>query len=347
MEQIKKLLDSPIYAMSLGSKELFHSNFWEWLIKQNNKFATVFFSDIDYESIIDLKRESRNRDLTLHLENGDIYIIENKIKSIPYIEQLLKYQKVTTNLKKGLLTGIKETLKLTELKKWDFLSYYDIAQNIRRIIKLVNIPYEDIVIDYCDVLELISEVVLNQLNLKPGELDYDAGILYKIKLDDIFKKFKAEEFLTKHIRSNENIMNLLPEGFKWRLGTDYSNKRAIIDIRFEIWDEVGFGIQIEGRQFRIIASRNKADYCEQVFKEFLNLEWFDDSYHKDSKKVFGYQTRMNPSFSKKYNKYETSWYSFVYQYFDITEEIRDFKTLSNLVFRFMKRATDIALKIQK
>lgn len=27
-ERVMKLKDSPIYAMSLGSKELFHSNFW-------------------------------------------------------------------------------------------------------------------------------------------------------------------------------------------------------------------------------------------------------------------------------------------------------------------------------
>ena len=42
-EDIKELEKSPIYAMSLGSNELFHSNFWEWLIKQNPEFAKVFF----------------------------------------------------------------------------------------------------------------------------------------------------------------------------------------------------------------------------------------------------------------------------------------------------------------
>lgn len=41
-EIIRNLEESPIYAMSLGSKELFHSNFWAWLMKTDPKFISIF-----------------------------------------------------------------------------------------------------------------------------------------------------------------------------------------------------------------------------------------------------------------------------------------------------------------
>jgi len=42
-ENIKALKDSPLYAMSLGGRELFHSNFWAWLIREDTQFINVFF----------------------------------------------------------------------------------------------------------------------------------------------------------------------------------------------------------------------------------------------------------------------------------------------------------------
>ena len=43
--KIKYLKESPIYAMSLCSKELFHSNFWAWLMKQDESFIEIFFKN--------------------------------------------------------------------------------------------------------------------------------------------------------------------------------------------------------------------------------------------------------------------------------------------------------------
>ena len=43
LEKIEELHQSPIYAMSLCSKELFHSNFWAWLMEQDERFIELFF----------------------------------------------------------------------------------------------------------------------------------------------------------------------------------------------------------------------------------------------------------------------------------------------------------------
>ena len=50
---IKKLRGSLIYKMSQGSKELYHSNIWSWLIEQDSEFINVgrsvwFFRDLPH-----------------------------------------------------------------------------------------------------------------------------------------------------------------------------------------------------------------------------------------------------------------------------------------------------------
>ena len=43
--KIEKLKNSPVFALTLGAKELCHSNFWKWLIDKDKNFAKVFFGD--------------------------------------------------------------------------------------------------------------------------------------------------------------------------------------------------------------------------------------------------------------------------------------------------------------
>ena len=88
-DMIKKLKKSPLYAMSLGGRELYHSNFWAWLMKKDKKFINVFFNDINFENA-EITREENDHDLTIK-KDGKIYIIENKIKSLATKEQLNRY----------------------------------------------------------------------------------------------------------------------------------------------------------------------------------------------------------------------------------------------------------------
>ena len=46
-EQITQLNESPLFALSLCSKELAHSNMWKWLMDTDREFAKAFFDNID------------------------------------------------------------------------------------------------------------------------------------------------------------------------------------------------------------------------------------------------------------------------------------------------------------
>ena len=46
-DKFKFLKNSLLFQASLGSKELFHSNIWAWLMEMDNSFINVFFDDFN------------------------------------------------------------------------------------------------------------------------------------------------------------------------------------------------------------------------------------------------------------------------------------------------------------
>ncbi len=106
---IEGLKGSSMFYMSLGSKELFHSNFLYWLyvvcpeyfVKVMHSLANVekfWWEDSQYT--IDVRREDKNFDLSVWLLVSkeqepeywiSVLVLENKMKSLPYREQLEEY----------------------------------------------------------------------------------------------------------------------------------------------------------------------------------------------------------------------------------------------------------------
>lgn len=109
------LKSSPMFKLSLSSKELFHSNFLEWLSNVNPIAFKSLILDMaglkgkkyKWPDVWRVKREYNNFDLCIvaydqYKNNEDekidddedfriMFVIENKVKSIPYIEQLKRY----------------------------------------------------------------------------------------------------------------------------------------------------------------------------------------------------------------------------------------------------------------
>ena len=83
LKTINELSNNAMFAMSLTSKELFHSNIWSWMLrKYPNIFAPVFYPKYDGNSKIEVFREKYNFDLLIKIDDKYI-IIENKFKSVP------------------------------------------------------------------------------------------------------------------------------------------------------------------------------------------------------------------------------------------------------------------------
>lgn len=371
-KSIKYLKESLTYQMSLGSKELFHSNVWAWLMDNENEFIKVFFNiNLSIYEKITIEREKQNRDVIIKLEKGllkNYLVIENKIKSLPTIEQLKKY---TIDLKEyrligAVFTGLVNPFENESLEwemdnnrkvAWQFIRYDQIANKIKEIVlksdkDLIKEKKEQI-LEYCNIVKNIDVILTSELDKSNNRLSYCCNEeLKNLRMNDVFIKLKGADFYCKakkFLSIQENIGN----GFKFVCWQSFNNGNATLDFRFSNREEdskswVLVGVQIQGGQYRFVAERNKYNdgkkNCDEVFEEFAKYDWFDTDFNKNTNnKVWGIKTSMSPTGERKFNKYDGNDYSMAYQYFDINEENNLYENL----FIQLKNDLTRALKLLK
>lgn len=377
-KRIEDLEKSPIYAMSLGSKELFHSNFWAWLMKTDSKFISIFFEGItEYKAI---KREEKNRDITIHTNDG-IYIIENKIKSLPYVEQLAKYQIAAgKNFKGGVIAALKEpnfdcdaeynvtvnknkhNVKVVKNKNknkysfvidgtrsdkvWRFLSYTDIVSDIENIVSDIeknNRNFDDsktyIIGEYVRVTRGINDIITQKIDESKDVFSLECPELHDLK--DIYKKYKMSHF-------NEYLRGYLKKNLENYSGLqivqDYSHD-ANLSIFYEGEQEPGIrkrvGIQIEGKQYRRYAEFLGGNKRIE-FEKYKEQNWFvniENGY-------LNYGQGIERKTGMRRDRCQYNGGIFVYQYWKLDDETTKYETtkyetLARVIKDDMKIAKDL------
>ena len=91
------LMASPLFQLSLSSKELFHSNFLYWLGKQYPRLFVAICKawgcSTDWEDIgWHIRREYKHFDLCVETGGQVVLVLENKVKSLPVKKQLDEYR---------------------------------------------------------------------------------------------------------------------------------------------------------------------------------------------------------------------------------------------------------------
>lgn len=377
---VEYLKNSMIYQMSLGSKELFHSNVWWWLIEHDKNFIKVFIPDFEpmnYHNGEDFciwpKREDLKRDILIWLEDNDgnrsHIVIENKIKALPTVQQLERY---TVNFKTssffhGVLTGIGPcTLELSELKnvnnvsgEWSYVSYDEISNRILKYAmsskeKIISTHLEQIE-EYCNIINCINIILDENAKMNENVLTYKYDeSLNDLRIADIFKKRKGSQFIN-YVKSRKpELEKLRPEDEKYKLviAQSFNNGKTTLDVSFSNWVNTNtvyqlLGVEIEGDQFRIVAERNgrlEKISADDIYDNYKD-DWFDDSYDKkDNKSVFGYPTTMKPREGKKYDVYITNDYYFLYQYFNVSKEDGNYELLFEMIKKYLSKASSIINK---
>ena len=355
------LKKSLIFQMSLGSKELFHSNVWAWLMEKEKDIIKVFFDvDLDKYEILGISRECKNRDIIIWLKeyysNKKYYLlVENKIKSLPTKEQLDKY---TINLWDsellaatftGLINPFKENPQIKEIK-WRFINYNYIAKELEIIVKRstrFNDNEKQQIIEYCKFISCIDNVLNEELEKVENRLSYEYNAdkpsdkskthyigLDDLRIADLFIKLKGATFID-YVKQRENELPQI-DGYTLHIGQSFHNGKATLDVRYTTWKDditpwLCLGIQLEGYQYRKIAERGclKIDNPHfYIYNEFEQKGWFDNTFDKHlNRTVFGKKTTMACRNAEKFNKYTGDNYSFVYQYYDITNECNDYNEL--------------------
>lgn len=252
---MNELKHSPLFAISLASKELAHSNFWKWLLdiedsEGRHPFIKVFKPDF-YETgkectFLEVEREKFNFDLYItykdEKERSRSLVIENKIKAIADKSQLIRYKNKRTHgfeFDEGILTGLIENKNIGigagNLAGWTFLSYADISKNIKSILE-ENLDNEygifisQYVNDLNNIQLLIDEAFKHKDN-KDKYVYFDKH-LSKIRFSDVFLKLKATEFANRikdEIDNHVCDLNLDMQGWSGPYGdVSFSNGTPII-----------------------------------------------------------------------------------------------------------------------
>lgn len=313
-EQAKNNLEkSVLYHMSLSSKELFHSNFWEWLINYDNDYVKVFFSKYDNEKVLNVYREKNNLDLVVETKKG-FYLLENKIKSIPDEQQLDRYTEKmkNENIIQKVVCFITNDYHILS-SGWEYLSYKEISNRINEIsTSKNNQSYEQATIkEYCFIVDNIC-ICLNELIMETqNKLYYDNQLLKGIRLHDVFNKIKYSEFYHKIM---EEIVNIeMPAGFTFDCYQGILHSVPLVSIRLKK-DNILIGVEIQGYNYSRCGQIFGAS-LEDTFNYFANIGWLDKDYER----------KRNGK--RPYLKYETKEYSFVYQPYSLEGTKIDYLTL--------------------
>lgn len=209
-DAIKQLQKSAIFNMSLGSKELFHSNFLAWLFERYPSAIVIFETDFLDESggkNIIIEREKRNIDIIISASNTTSLVVENKFKDIPRAKQLNSY---ITDYKKNnpyqkakfiLLTLIPASF---EVQGWKEILYLDLAMNLRtwrkNATKIISPQHYCYIDDYIEMIENIAELCEKHTKggnywFKPEDQKDELRKLAEIRFHDTIKKHQAAKLL--------------------------------------------------------------------------------------------------------------------------------------------------------
>ena len=301
-EQLQRLNRSPLFAISLSGKELSHSNFWAWLLEQEvegkHPFIEVFIPDF-YQNgctFISVEREKKHVDLTITYKNKanetEVLIIENKIKSIPTKEQLMRYeeelgkQELTIT---GILTGLYASLDIQELEKWSFLSYQEIAKRIMNIQELyATMDFADYIKQYAEDIEVLYDLFQSKMEQNKAKYIIGDKDLEKIRYSDIYVKLKGSEFM-EEINKRLNF-EAYKDWVKPVCGLSFNHKKPTLSIVFsqridgDPTKEIGMiGVQIEGDQFRIYGGASQeGNYHEKtVIEKLYDCDYFKRNFSEE------------------------------------------------------------------
>lgn len=215
-EQILKDLNSlPIFKMSLGSKELFHSNFLEYLWSIDKQKFIGLINDLFGKEVLDknnstsyeLSREKENFDICIHHQDGTktIYdvVIENKVKSIPNKKQLDDYVDKVKNHKQVqdanylLLSLIENFPDKAKIKNWEIANYDRLCEAISNNYKGLSGKDATYIQDYLEFIKLMQklEKEITPLSFTNEKLWSNYKDYKAYRLHDLYIKLRGLRFI--------------------------------------------------------------------------------------------------------------------------------------------------------
>lgn len=222
------LMASPLFQLSLSSKELFHSNFLYWLGKQYPRLFVVICKawgcSADWEDIgWHIRREYKHFDLCVETGGQVVLVLENKVKSLPVKKQLDEYRaKAGDACRDFILLSLATVFpdrKAVEVEgTWRIKSYqelHDVLFQLKE--RSVCRPYDRALVeDYGSFVKNLHD--LSRCWIPSGESRFllsaearETGERLRIRdLQDKFRYSYLCQSLNEHLRKSESWKEVLP-----------------------------------------------------------------------------------------------------------------------------------------
>ena len=231
----KKLASSPMLYLSSGSKELFHSNFLYWLgTNYRDMFQELMtkllgiasqwpdgwtlrreYLHLDLCVTYKREKEKKNRKGKKGTEECVFIIMENKVKSLPDIVQLKRYEQLFSGRRDGciyavlsLVNGYYGSEIINKKSTWQLHYYDELAKLIEEIFDGNDVKPEHItyIRDYCLYVHDLSTLA-NGWKVNDNEPFLQKAIsLKELRLNDIYEKVRYAQVAAMLAQELENML---------------------------------------------------------------------------------------------------------------------------------------------
>lgn len=316
---VDKLKKSAMFNLSLSSKELFHSNFIDWLISVNKDGMSKVFSNLlRSESEIKIKdcsREWNNFDLYIECEDSSPIIIENKFKSIITEEQLEKYNKKAGTTPKKLLLSLNSSVyeeELAEKRGWHLINYTQLCDELEKLTKtdkyLTNKYHRQLIEDYCSFVNEISTYFSDKKFSEDtlSDMHNEVNIFKKIRLHDVYQKILFNYLLRELKRKLRDGKSDFAQGHDPRRAwQDFWTGKGTVSLDYVLNDkrkEFRLELQLQGDHLKLLLIHpNKEGLPKKDIDNFFDIisDLAKNSEYCENGKLYPIPNRKN----KEYNVY--------------------------------------------
>ena len=280
------------YQLSLSNLELYHSNLFAVVLEKAGFINHKFFSDvIDInKKYTDLKvyREKKSIDLTIEVTDEDgqthVIFIENKVKSLPDENQLIRYSEKDSNAKGILLSLVEPGFDLPN--SWFRRSYGDLIEYYSDLLEKVDETFRLFLIDYIDYMKNLEKFI--------EKISYGESYFLEESNNKVLDGMRLRSVIEKiHYANLQNKISDL--GYKTYSGRIRGAHFFGIDLPIE-GTTSSFDIQIQGNQYR-----HKVNFSLEDKVKLGDLERICDSI-KEKTCLYHFNLEDNPILQKSSSK---------------------------------------------
>ena len=280
------------YQLSLSNLELYHSNLFAVVLEKSKFINHKFFSDvIDInKKYTDLKvyREKNSIDLTIEVIDEDglthVVFIENKVKSLPDEDQLIRYSEKDSSAKGILLSLVEPGFELPE--SWFRRSYGELIEYYNNLLNKVDETFRLFLLDYIEYMKNVEKFI--------EKISYGESYFLEESNNKVLEGMRLRSVIEKI--HNANLQNMISDlGYKTYSGRIRGAHHFGIELTME-GTESTFDIQIQGNQYR-----HKVNFSLEDKEKLGDLERICDII-KEKTCLYYFNLEDNPILKKSASK---------------------------------------------